>query len=193
MNACLALNASYEPLRLISMTRAVRLVLDQKAEIVEHDSEKVVRSERITMPRPTVIRLKRFIYVPRRLRRQVSNTWLFARDDYTCQYCGRKRADLGKYNGKMEGLEREHVIPKSKGGADTWENVTTACTACNSKKANKTPKEAKMKLRSVPSEPKFVHLQWTVRKLTATQRKYVSMFFGEDVVEDLEAVLEVKH
>src|SRR4051812_25288106 len=85
---CLALNASYEPLTMVPMRRALRLVIDGKAEIVEADTDRVVRSERLTLPRPAVIRLTKFIHVPRRFRRQVTNTFLFARDHYRCQYCG---------------------------------------------------------------------------------------------------------
>ena len=77
---CLALNASFEPLTMVPMRRALRLVIDGKAEIVEADPDRVVRSERLTLPRPVVIRLTRFIHVPRRFRRQVTNTFLFARD-----------------------------------------------------------------------------------------------------------------
>src|SRR5690349_25068641 len=91
---CLALNASYEPLTMVPMRRALRLVIDGKAEIIESDSDRVVRSERLTMPRPAVIRLTKFIHVPRRFRRQVTNTFLFARDRYMCQYCGRTQIDL---------------------------------------------------------------------------------------------------
>ena len=69
---CLALNASYEPLTMVPMRRALRLVIDGKAEIVEADFDRVVRSERLTLPRPAVIRLTKFIHVPRRFRRQMA-------------------------------------------------------------------------------------------------------------------------
>ena len=94
IQGCLALNASFEPLTMVPMRRALRLVLDGKAEIVEADADRVVRSERLAMPRPAVIRLTRFIHVPRRFRRQVTNTFLFARDHYRCQYCGRGIPEL---------------------------------------------------------------------------------------------------
>ena len=81
---CLALNASFEPLTMVPMKRALRLVIDGKAEIVEADAERIVRSERMTVPRPAVIRLMKFIHVPRKFRRQVTNTFLFARDRYRC-------------------------------------------------------------------------------------------------------------
>ena len=111
---CLALNASFEPLTMMPLRRALRLVIDGKAEIVEADSDRVVRSEKLTLPRPAVIRLTRFIHVPRRFRRQVTNTFLFARDRYRCQYCGRLQIELKP----RESLTRDHLIPLSRGGAN---------------------------------------------------------------------------
>lgn len=178
---CLALNASYEPLTVISTKRAVRLIVEGKAEIVEVDGTRVIRSANQEMPAPAVIRLVRYVHVPRRLRKSVSNTFLFARDHYTCQFCGRHRRDLRQ----REYLTRDHVIPqcrfKTRAESNTWENCVTACTSCNNRKADRTPEEAGMKLLSVPTEPHFVRLEWTVRKLTPLQRKYIVQFFGEDV------------
>ena len=86
---CLALNASFEPLTMVPMRRALRLVIEGKAEIVESHEDELVRSARSVYPRPAIIRLVKFVHVPRRFRRQVTNTFLFARDDYRCQYCHR--------------------------------------------------------------------------------------------------------
>jgi len=102
------------------MRRALRLVIDGKAEIVEADAERVVRSERLTLPRPAVIRLMRFIHVPRRFRRQVTNTFLFARDHYRCQYCGRTQMELKP----RESLTRDHLVPLSRGGTNDWTSGT---------------------------------------------------------------------
>ncbi|MGD2069014.1 MAG: HNH endonuclease, partial [Gemmatimonadota bacterium] len=102
---CLTLNASYEPLTLVPTRRAVRLVLDRKAEIVEVDDGRRYRSVSEEIPVPTVIRLVRYVHVPRRFRRQVTNTFLFARDDYCCMYCGRHRSEL---KGRQF-LTRDHV------------------------------------------------------------------------------------
>ena len=88
---CLALNASFEPLTMVPVRRALRLVIDHKAEIVESEGQPV-RSERLELPRPAVIRLVKFVHVPRRFRRQVTNTFLFARDDYRCQFCGDRKS-----------------------------------------------------------------------------------------------------
>ena len=116
---CLALNASFEPLTLVPMQRALRLVLDGKAEIVEADRSRPVRSERLTLPRPAVIRLTKFIHVPRRFRKQVTNTFLFARDHYRCQYCGRHMTEFKH----REALTRDHLIPLSRGGTNDWTKV----------------------------------------------------------------------
>lgn len=178
---CLALNASFEPLTIVPLRRAVRLVLDGKAEIVEQDGERSFRSERDAVPCPAVIRLVRYVHVPRRFRRQVTNTFLFARDDYRCQYCGRHRSDL---KGRQF-LTRDHVLPVSRGGANDWENVVTSCSSCNNRKANRLPREAGLELRSHPVEPNYVHLVWVVRRVTHLQAKYIRTFYGEDALDDV--------
>ncbi len=180
---CLALNASFEPLTLVPARRAVRLVLDRKAEILEVDERKRFRSERDELPCPTVIRLVRYVHVPRRFRRQVTNTFLFARDDYCCQYCGRHRSEL---KGRQF-LTRDHILPVSQGGGNIWANVVTACSPCNNRKGNRTPEEAGMPLRRTPGEPNHVHLVWAVRRVTPIQAKWIAMFYGEDALAVLGA------
>jgi 5-methylcytosine-specific restriction endonuclease McrA len=184
---CLALNASFEPLTVVPMRRALRLVIDGKAEIVEADPDKVVRSERMTFPRPAVIRLTRFVHVPRKFRRQVTNTFLFARDNYTCQYCGRHQ---GVFKPR-ESLTRDHLIPLSRGGLNEWTNVVAACSPCNTKKSNRLPNEIGMFPMHAPVEPHFVHLTWAVRKLTPTQAKYIAYFYGTETVDELRAMAAV--
>jgi 5-methylcytosine-specific restriction endonuclease McrA len=183
---CLALNASFEPLTMVPMRRALRLVIDGKAEIVESDAERVVRSERLALPRPLVIRLNRFVHVPRRFRRQVTNTFLFARDRYRCQYCGRSSAELRP----REGLTRDHLIPLSRGGTNDWTNVITACGPCNTRKANHLPEEIGMHPLTHPVEPHFVHLSWAVRRLTPKQAHYIRLFYGEETLHQLQ---ELEH
>ncbi|MGH7649717.1 MAG: HNH endonuclease [Gemmatimonadaceae bacterium] len=185
---CLALNASFEPLTMVPMRRALRLVLDGKAEIIEADVGRYVHSERLTLPRPAVIRLVRFIHVPRRFRRQVTNTFLFARDRYRCQYCGRTAAELRP----RESLTRDHLIPMSRGGTNDWTNVVTACSPCNTRKGNRMPEEIGMHPLTAPVEPHFVHLSWAVRRLTPAQSKYIKLFYGEDTLHQLE-LLESGH
>jgi 5-methylcytosine-specific restriction endonuclease McrA len=185
---CLALNASYEPLTMVPMRRALRLLIDGKAEIVEADSDRVVRSERLTLPRPAVIRLTKFIHVPRRFRRQVTNTFLFARDHYRCQYCGRHVLDLKP----REALTRDHLLPLSRGGTNEWSNVVTACSPCNTRKGNHLPHEIGMHPLTHPVEPHFVHLSWAVRKLTPVQSRYIKTFYGSEILHQLEA-MEKRH
>lgn len=178
---CLALNASFEPLTILPIQRALRLVLERKAEILEADTARSFRSERQEMPCPLVIRLVRFVHVPRRFRRQVTNTFLFARDTYRCQYCGRHRAEL---RGR-EFLTRDHVIPISLGGENCWENVVTACSPCNNRKANHLPTECGMHPLQAPREPNYVELVWAVRRVTEVQAKYIAMFYGDEVLDAL--------
>jgi 5-methylcytosine-specific restriction endonuclease McrA len=181
---CLALNASFEPLTMVPVKRALRLVIDGKAEIVESDHARTVRSERLAMPRPAVIRLTKFVHVPRRFRRQVTNTFLFARDRYRCQYCGRGHAELKP----REALTRDHVIPISRGGTNEWTNCVTACSTCNLRKANHFAHEIGMHPLTRPVEPHFVHLSWAVRRLTPTQAKYIRVFYGEQTLHEVSAL-----
>jgi 5-methylcytosine-specific restriction endonuclease McrA len=139
MRRVLVLNASYEPLNLVNVKRAVVLVLKNKAEIIE-EREGHIHSERLVMPFPTVIRLSYYVNVPYR-GVSLSRRAVFIRDRYTCQYCG----------GKAESID--HVIPRSRGGEHTWENVVAACRRCNARKMNKLPSEAGLKLKRKPVEP----------------------------------------
>ena len=177
--SCLALNASFEPLTIVPERRAVRLILDGKAEILEEDSDRLFRSEKHTVPCPAVIRLVRFVHVPYRFRRQVTNTFLFARDDYTCQYCGRPKSEL---RGRQF-LTRDHIRPLSRGGLNSWDNVGTSCSTCNNRKGGRLLSEAGLRLMNEPKEPNYVHLVWAVRSVTNTQKKYIRLFYGEEVLD----------
>lgn len=133
MRSALVLNASYEPLSVVSANRATCLVLAEKAELVEDDGA-VMHSAKLAMPRPSVIRLRYMVKVPYVRRSAMSRRAIFARDDHRCQYCG-DRAD-----------SIDHVFPKSRGGPHTWENVAAACKPCNLTKRDRTPEEAGMRL-----------------------------------------------
>src|ERR671921_100255 len=178
---CLALNASFEPLTIVPSRRAARLVLDRKAEILEVDEDRRFRSERVRLACPSVIRLVRYVHVPRRFRRQVTNTFLFARDGYRCQYCHRGQGDLRH----RECLTRDHLIPLSRGGDNDWTNVVTACSSCNTRKGNHLPQECGMHPAVPPHEPHFVHLSWAVRRLSVTQAKYIKLFYGDEALRAL--------
>jgi 5-methylcytosine-specific restriction endonuclease McrA len=129
----LILNASYEPLHVCSVKRAVMLLMHEVAERVE-DSEQVLRSPSQTFPVPSVIRLRKFVKRPPRHRVAFNRKNVFRRDDNTCQYCGNKSNDL----------TLDHVLPRSRGGPTSWENVVACCRRCNAKKRDRTPDEAKM-------------------------------------------------
>ena len=133
MRSALVLNASYEPLSVVSARRATCLVLADKAELVADDGA-VVRSERLALPSPSVIRLRYMVKVPYVRRSALSRRAVFARDEHRCQYCG-ERAD-----------SIDHVLPRSRGGPHTWENVAAACRPCNLTKRDRTPEEAGMRL-----------------------------------------------
>ena len=139
MRRVLVLNASYEPLNLVNVKRAVILVLKDKAEIVEERGE-YLHSERMIMPYPSVIRLVYYVRVPYRAV-SLSRRAVFIRDRHTCQYCG----------GRAESID--HVIPRSRGGEHVWENVVAACRRCNTRKMNKLPSEVGLKLKHKPIEP----------------------------------------
>lgn len=175
MGVTLILNASAEPLTFVSVKRAIILVLKNKAEIIEEHVEKRIRSENFNVSYPLVIRLVKYVEIPRRLRGVVSNTLLFARDHYTCQYCGRHKSMLKK----DEHLTREHVKPLSRGGKDFWDNVTTACATCNYKKGNRLPFEAKMYPKTTPFEPRYVVLVLLKKAIDPVQRQYIEPFLKE--------------
>jgi len=147
VNAVLVLNATYEPLNIVSVHRAIVLLLKDKAEVVEAARQKI-RAERIALDVPLVIRLVVFVPVPRRLPLPLTRRTVLARDYYICQYCA-------THPSKQE-LTIDHVLPRSRGGATTWENVVTACGPCNRRKGDRTPAEARMTLATPPVRPRFL-------------------------------------
>lgn len=161
----LVLNATYEPINIVSLKRAIVLLLKEKAEIVEAlDAE--LHAENAHVPVPAVIRLVYYVRIPRRLGIPLSRRTILARDHYTCQYCG---ATPGKAD-----LSVDHVVPRSRGGETTWENVVAACRRCNVRKGNRTPEEAGMELRSVPGRPHFVALALVSQSMpNEVWRKYL--------------------
>jgi 5-methylcytosine-specific restriction endonuclease McrA len=147
----LVLNASYEPINVCTVRRAAVLVLKQRAEMLEH-SRTPLRAERMSMPRPVVIRLVTYVRIPRDAhRRKITRRAVFARDRWTCQYCGHERSSLTV----------DHVVPRSKGGGSGWENIVTCCAPCNRRKGDRLPRQANMTLRRRPSTPSpavFIHV-----------------------------------
>lgn len=146
MEGTLLLNSSFEPLRIISWEKAVTLFFLGKVEIIEN-YERSVRSVSIVIKVPSVVRLLRFVHLKSR-RPPLTRTNLLLRDSYKCQYCSKI---LEKSESTID-----HVIPRSKGGKTTWENVVIACPTCNLKKGGKTPAEARMPLNTKPEPPSWL-------------------------------------
>lgn len=143
MGKALVLNASYEPLSVVPARRAVVLVVREKADVIEAAAEEW-HAERLTMAVPSVIRLRRFVRVPYHRRVPLNRRAVFARDSHRCQYCGIAAENL------------DHVLPRSRGGDHTWENVVAACRPCNTRKGDRTPEEAGLLLRTAPQAPRRV-------------------------------------
>jgi 5-methylcytosine-specific restriction endonuclease McrA len=140
MDRVLVLNSDYTPLNVTTIRRGFILVIKGKAEVLREDTQKIITTVG-EFVRPLVIRLLnyvRFSSSPLKLNRKR----LYRRDDGQCVYCGNKK-----------GLTIDHVLPKSRGGKNTWTNLVTCCSPCNIKKGNRTPEEAGMKLRKKPYEP----------------------------------------
>lgn len=128
----LVLNSTYEPVNVCSARRAVVLLLKGKAEIVDSGAW-TIHSERSSLVLPNVIKLVRYVRVPRADRRRLSRRAILARDGFSCQYCGSHKH-----------LTLDHVIPRSRGGATSWENVVTSCAPCNVRKGASMPSEVGM-------------------------------------------------
>ncbi|MCA1690883.1 MAG: HNH endonuclease [Acidimicrobiales bacterium] len=147
MSKALVLNATYEPLCVVPIRRAVILVLKEKAEVL-HTADRVLRSERAAIPVPSVIRLTYFVKVPFRARAALNRRAVFARDGGRCQYCGATAENI------------DHVIPRSRGGQHIWENVVAACKPCNTRKEDRYLNEVGLTLRRRPTAPK--ELTWII-------------------------------
>ncbi|MGH2873546.1 MAG: HNH endonuclease, partial [Solirubrobacteraceae bacterium] len=138
----LVLNATFEPINVCTVRRAVVLLLKQKAEMIER-AQWQLHSASATIDRPLVIRLVSYVRVPRDThRRKITRRAVFARDDWTCQYCGAR-----------SNLTVDHVIPRSKGGASSWENIVASCAPCNRRKGDRTPAQANMHPHRAPRTP----------------------------------------
>lgn len=137
----LVLNASMEPLCVVSTRRAVVLVLTDKADVL-HTNGHRYRSEHLDLSAPSVVRLRRYVHVPYRRRAALSRRGVFIRDGHTCQYCGSAAENV------------DHVVPRSRGGPHDWDNVVASCRRCNSRKRDHTPHEAGMTLRRQPFAPR---------------------------------------
>src|SRR5437763_10841229 len=146
----LVLNATYEPINGCTVRRAVVLLLKDKAEIIER-AELELHSATSTIARPVVIRLVTYVRIPRDThRRKITRRAVFARDDWTCQYCGSR-----------SNLTVDHIVPRSKGGGSSWDNIVASCAPCNRRKGNSLPRQVGMRLLKQPRTPSphvFIHV-----------------------------------
>jgi 5-methylcytosine-specific restriction endonuclease McrA len=137
----LVLNAGYEPLAVVSFRRAVVLVLAGKATLLVEEDPPVVAGS-ITVARPSVIILRRYVRVPFARSVPVSRRGVLRRDGQRCAYCGGSATTI------------DHVLPRSRGGQDTWENLVACCVRCNNRKGNRTPEEMGWSLQVLPRVPR---------------------------------------
>ncbi|UOE45855.1 HNH endonuclease [Agromyces larvae] len=145
----LVLNAGYEPLAVVSFKRALLLVMHQKATVIVRDDDHPVLGTSGPWDRPSVIVLTRYVRPPRMAHIPVSRRGVLRRDEHRCAYCGKSAATI------------DHVLPRSRGGRDTWENLVACCLRCNNAKGDHTPAEMGWDLRFTPQMP-HGH-DWVVR------------------------------
>jgi 5-methylcytosine-specific restriction endonuclease McrA len=145
MECTLILNATYEPIQVVTWKRAVRMLFQGKVEVIaEYENE--VRSASLAVRIPSVLRLLHYVQLRRQhLQVKFTRANLYARDNYKCQYCGQRRSALE--------LTYDHVIPVARGGGKSWENIVTCCRACNLKKGDRLPEEAGLRLLRPPLAP----------------------------------------
>ena len=162
----LLLNQGYEPIKVISWQRAITLLTLDKVDVVEeYDAQ--IRATSMIIQVPAVVRLRKAF---RRHAKPVkfSRVNIYARDGYRCQYCGARCS--------IDRLTYDHVIPRSRGGRTTWENIVSCCYTCNAEKANRTPAEARMTLLAVPSRPSWmpsVQIRVSTKSVPDAWRDYV--------------------
>ena len=162
----LLLTQGYEPIQIISWQRAVTLLALDKVDVVE-EYEAEIRAVSLVINVPAVVRLRKSFRRHAKLVK-FSRVNIYARDAYRCQYCGVRCT--------IDELTYDHVIPRSKGGHTTWENIVSACYDCNRDKSNRTPGEAGMKLLSVPVRPTWmpsVQIRVSTKSVPDAWRDYV--------------------
>ena len=140
MSRALVLNATYEPIGVVSARRAVVLVLDEKVDVLA-DTGLHMYSASLSLPVPSVIRLRNYVKVPYKRTAPLSRRAVFARDQGQCQYCGKSAESI------------DHVIPRSKGGGHTWDNVVACCRRCNTYKGDRLLEHCSLDLASKPRIP----------------------------------------
>ena len=146
MESVLVLNSGYEPLTVISWQRAVTMLFMGKVEVIE-EYDHSIRSVSLVIRAPAVVRLLKYARIGRRSP-PLCRTNILARDEFKCQYCAHELT--------VREATLDHVLPRSKGGRTTWENLVCCCRGCNRKKGGKTPQEAHMPLLKKPIKPDWL-------------------------------------
>ncbi len=141
----LLLNNTYEPLKIISWQKAIILFFKQKVDIIEEYENKLLHSERIIFKMPAVVRLNKYVNIRKYQNLRFTKENIFFRDNYCCVYCGKRY--------QKDQLTLDHVIPLSKGGKKTWNNIVTACNHCNNKKGDQLIDQMGIKLLKKPDAP----------------------------------------
>jgi len=165
---------SWEPLSIITIPRAINLLLAEKAVVVEQ-TDQFLRTVRDKFPIPSVIALRTYVNVPRR-QAHWSRRGVLMRDSFTCIYCGVQPG--GVVRGKMlvkSDFTVDHVIPKSRGGKDNWGNTACACYACNHRKGDRLPHEAGMRMRWEPKIPRTSYLVVAIGSGMESWRRYIEV------------------
>lgn len=174
-NRVLLLNGStWEPLAVITVPRALNLLVAEKAVVVE-DSGNIIRSVCEKFSVPSVIALRTYINVPRR-RAHWSRKGVLVRDEYTCIYCGAQPGTIQRHVVLAKSdFTIDHILPKSRGGRDTWSNTACACSACNHRKGDRLPHEVGMKLAWEPKTPRTSYLVIALGTGPSVWKRYVEM------------------
>ena len=157
---CVVLNSTYEPIDVVTSQRAMVMILQGKAIVVEEHPYLLVRSPKVTFKLPVMVALKMFVRGRKiyKTPAALSQRNLFLRDNNTCQYCCRTKIELKSY----EFLTRDHIVPECRGGKSTWDNLVTACSTCNNKKAYHDLADTTLVLQKKPTIPTLFEL-WMKR------------------------------
>lgn len=162
MKSILVLNADYLPLNVTSFKKGYKLAYKGKAEVLKIDEANPIFAT-AEFPRPSVIRLLKYVSYPYK-RITLTRHNVFKRDGHACVYCSSKKE-----------LTLDHVLPKSRGGRDSWENLVTCCSKCNIKKADRTPEEAKMHFNGTPTAPNHFYMLTKNNNINEDWKQYIFM------------------
>jgi len=178
MRSCLLLNATYEPLKIISWQSAVVMYFNEKVSIVEEDSAPL-RSPSVAMRMPSVVALKKYCRLNKKVKFSRKN--ILIRDNFTCQYCGTVEGDLHPVTKEKVFINVDHIVPRSRGGITSWKNCVASCQVCNNRKGDRPLYETEMALRRKPRAPQFVTFQ-LAKKRRQVPEKWLKWCFTDSAI-----------